>query len=94
MDGKIDTGDILVAGVTVDFPAFRTGGENSSRLRARSPILGRRKSCNEKLPPFSCPPTLDVVVFSPGANERGKKMGGKGKRDRANREESSRNVLA
>lgn len=64
------------------------------RSFALSPILGRRKSCNEKLPPFSYPPALDIAVFSPGANEREKKWGGGGREERERKEKKAREMLS
>lgn len=75
MDGKIDTGDILVASVTVDFPAIRTGGETP-----RGSVLVRRYLDVVNLATRNCllfrAPLLSTSSFSrPEQTKEEKKIG-------------------
>jgi len=77
---KIDTRTLSSASPSI-FQRFRLG--NSSKLRALgrlSSILGHRKSCNEKMPPFSCPLLLAASPSSLGANKKEREGKENGKR--------------
>jgi len=79
--------DTLV-GVTVDFPAIQTGKLfEALHSFALSSILGRRKSCNEKIPPFSCPLSSPLrysrlPFLRPRQTRKGKEREGKMKENR------------